>query len=76
MTMLMQGKKFYLIEYGTGYFVERETKQAVEFCSRKSALVKEKIEKLIGAINEKKVMLEKCNITLMAMMNEQQQKQK
>lgn len=52
--------------------MERETKEAVDFCSRKSKLVKEKIEKLVGVINEKKVMLEKCNMTLMAIMNEQQ----
>ena len=74
--MIKQGKKYYLIEYGTGYFVERETKEAVEFCSRKSKLVKEKVEKVVGVINEKKVMLEKCNMTLMAIMNEQQQSQK
>ena len=56
--------------------MERETKEAAEFCARKSKLVKEKIEKLVAAINEKKVMLEKCNITLMAIMNEQQKQQK
>ena len=56
--------------------MERETKEAAEFCARKSKLVKEKIEKLVAAINEKKVMLEKCNITLMAIMNAQQKQQK
>ncbi len=32
----------YLVEYGTGYFVERPAKQAIEFCDRKIALIKEK----------------------------------
>ena len=63
-----------MIEYGTGYFVERDTKQAVEFCERKSKMVREKIEKLVGVINDKKGMLEKCNMTLMSLMSKQEEK--
>lgn len=73
--VLTQGQKYYLVDYGTGYFVERTAKQASEFCDRKNALIKEKSEKLGLLINDKKVMLEKCSMTLMSMMNQQQQQQ-
>lgn len=55
--------------------MERNGKQASEFCDRKNALIKEKSEKLSGVISEKKGMLEKCNMTLMAIMQQQQQQQ-
>lgn len=56
--------------------MERNAKQASDFCDRKNALIKEKSEKLTSVINEKKMMLEKCNMTLMAIMQQQQQQPK
>ena len=43
---ITQGQKIYLIEYGAGFFVERNAKEAIDFYSRKIDLVKKKSSKL------------------------------
>lgn len=44
--LFIQGQKTYLIEYGAGFFVERNAKEAIDFYSRKIDLVKKKSSKL------------------------------
>ena len=52
------------MDYGTGYYVERSVEQAVGFCERKAALVKENTEKLSALIANKKKAMEQIEITL------------
>lgn len=53
-----------LVDYGTGYFVERNVDQAISFCERKAALIKENREKLAPVLAEKKKAIEQIEIAL------------
>ncbi|CAD8208361.1 unnamed protein product [Paramecium octaurelia] len=53
-----------MIDYGTGYFVERNTEQGQHFCDRKLQLLKESQDKLSNIINQKKQFMDKLNIEL------------
>jgi prefoldin subunit 5 len=44
----------YLIEYGAGFFVETNGKDAMDFYLRKITLIKDKTNKLQDIINQKK----------------------
>lgn len=44
----------YMVEYGAGFFVERNAKEAIEFYIRKINLIKDKITKLQEVIAEKR----------------------
>lgn len=53
-----------LVDYGTGYFVERSVEQAIGFCERKAAMIKENREKLGPVLAEKKKSIEIIEIAL------------
>jgi prefoldin alpha subunit len=53
-----------VIDYGTGYFVERPIDKATLFCDRKLKLLNESQEKLQAIINQKKQFMDKLNIEL------------
>ena len=40
-----------MIDYGTGYYVERNLKQADDFCERKVKLLKDNAERVTDLIN-------------------------
>jgi len=42
-----------LVDYGTGYFVERSIDQAKDFSDRKIKLLKENGEKVTDMVNQK-----------------------
>ncbi|CAD8080474.1 unnamed protein product [Paramecium primaurelia] len=71
-----------MIDYGTGYFVERNTEQGSHFCDRKLQLLKESQDKLSNIINQKKQFMDKLNIELqkrvmqVQQIQQQQQQQK
>ncbi|KAM3141883.1 hypothetical protein pb186bvf_005969 [Paramecium bursaria] len=52
------------IDYGTGYYVERNTTQAFQLCDRKLGLLKEQYDKVVDVINQKKQFMDKINIEL------------
>ena len=73
--MLTYKKKVYTIEYGAGFFVERNAKEATEFYQRKIALVREKMGKLQEVLSEKRDGIKMVEARLMAMVQQQQQQQ-
>ena len=50
----------YLIEYGAGFFAERNAEEAIGFYTRKIKLIKEKSEKLEKIMNEKRDGAKQC----------------
>jgi len=42
-----------LVDIGTGYFAEKTLGEATEFCRRKVAMLKERIENTAGVLREK-----------------------
>ena len=48
----------FLVEIGTGYYVEKNKDQASEFCTRKVNMLTENIEKISKLINDRKRGLE------------------
>lgn len=43
----------FLLDYGTDYFVERNSKEAIEFCSRKIEFLKSNMEKVNQILGQK-----------------------
>lgn len=48
----------FMIEIGTGYYVERTPDKAKEFCQRKMEMIKENMDKIGSAINSRRATLE------------------
>ena len=48
-----------LVEAGAGYFIEKENKDAVTYCDKKSATLTENAKKVAEYINQKKLMMGK-----------------
>ena len=48
-----------MIEAGAGYFVEKDTKQALEYCDRKGDALKDSAAKIGNYINQKKMQMGK-----------------
>ena len=71
--VFIQGQKTYLIEYGAGFFVERNAKEAIDFYSRKIDLVKKKSSKLQEIIEEKREGLKAIEARMMQIIQAQQQ---
>ncbi len=46
-----------LIEVGAGYFIEKDTKQALEYCDRKSKSLQESGAKVTEIISHKKMQM-------------------
>ena len=61
-----------MIEYGAGFFVERNAKEAGDFYNRKIGLVREKLGKLQEMIGEKREGLRAIEMKMMAMLQQQQ----
>lgn len=49
---------YLLVDVGTGYFVEKNRQQAIEFCDRKLVLLRENMNKLGNFINQRRRSLE------------------
>ena len=64
-----------LIDYGTGYFVERNTKQSVGFCERKLSLIKENTDQLFNTINQRKKTLDAITLEMQRKIQQQQLQQ-
>lgn len=68
-----------LIDYGTGFFVERDIGKANAFCERKILLLKENLEKVSNIIKTKRKLLDQITLELqkkIQMNMAQQQSQK
>ena len=48
-----------MIEAGAGYFVEKDTKEALDYCDRKSDALKDNAAKIGNYINQKKMQMGK-----------------
>lgn len=59
---VMDDNKNVLIEAGAGYFIEKDTKQATEYCDRKAKTLQESGNKVIEIIGHKKMQLAKVNV--------------
>lgn len=44
----------YMVEIGTGYYLEKNKQQSVEFCERKMRMLMENMEKISKFINQKR----------------------
>lgn len=67
-----------LVDYGTGYFVERSIEQGRMYCSRKSQLIKDNMEKISQNVTQKKKIIDNITLILqkkMAAIQQQQQQQ-
>lgn len=64
-----------MVEYGAGFFVERNAKEASDFYSRKISLIREKITKLQDVIAEKRENLRGIEIRIYSLIQQQQQAQ-
>jgi len=53
-----------LIDYGTGYYVERDIGKANAFCERKILLLKENLEKVSNIIKSKRKLLDQITMEL------------
>ena len=53
-----KNNKEVIIDYGTGYFVERSTADALSFCDRKIAFLKDNSLKVRAVIQEKSKAME------------------
>ena len=53
----MDDNKNVLIEAGAGYFIEKDTKEATEYCERKSKTLVESYSKVAELINHKKMQM-------------------
>jgi prefoldin alpha subunit len=54
---ILDANKF-MVEIGTGYFVEKNKGQAAEFCERKMNMLKENMDKITKLCNQKRRYLE------------------
>ena len=65
-----------MVEYGAGFFVERNQKEATDFYTRKITLIKEKITKLQEIIAEKRESLRNIEIRIYSLIQQQQAQEK
>ncbi|EAR96992.2 prefoldin subunit 5 (macronuclear) [Tetrahymena thermophila SB210] len=73
----LKNKDQVLIDYGTGYYVERNLVQASQFCNRKLEMIRDSQDKLTSLISSKANFLDKINLELqkkVAMMQQEQAK--
>lgn len=64
-----------LIDYGTGFFVERDLGKANSFCDRKILLLKENLEKVANIIKTKRKLLDQITLELQKKIQMQLQQQ-
>jgi len=64
-----------MIDYGTGYFVERDIGKANAFCERKVILLKENLEKVSSIIKSKRKLLDQITLELQKKIQMQMQQQ-
>eukprot|EP01016_Furgasonia_blochmanni_P026339 TRINITY_DN2800_c0_g1_i11.p2 TRINITY_DN2800_c0_g1~~TRINITY_DN2800_c0_g1_i11.p2 ORF type:complete len:167 (+),score=50.53 TRINITY_DN2800_c0_g1_i11:1084-1584(+) len=60
----LRDNKNVMIDYGTGYFVERNIEQSQSYCQRKIDLIKENADKLTGVMQTKGAQIDQINIIL------------
>lgn len=64
-----------MIDYGTGYFVERDIPKASSFCDRKIAMLKENMEKVANMIKAKRKLMDQLTLELQRKVQLQMQMQ-
>lgn len=64
-----------LVDYGTGYFVERNIEQGKMYCSRKGQLIKDNMEKISQNVTQKKKIIDNITLILQKKMAAIQQQQ-
>jgi len=64
-----------LVDFGTGYYVERNIEQAMEYCARKAQLIKDNMENITNTINQKGRFVDNITITLQRKLAQLQQQQ-
>lgn len=62
-----------LVDFGTGYYVERNIPQAMDYCTRKAQLIKENIENVTNTINQKGRFVDNITIVLQRKIQQMQQ---
>lgn len=65
----------YLVEYGAGFFVERNAKESTDFYNRKIQLIKERLAKLQEIIQDKREGLRAIEVRMLTLIQQQQQQQ-
>ncbi len=58
----MDDNNHVLIEVGAGYFIEKDIRQALEYCDRKSKTLQESGQKVTEIIQHKKMQLGKVQV--------------
>jgi len=64
-----------LVDFGTGYYVERNVSQTMEYCARKAQLIKDNMENLTNTINQKGRFVDSITLTLQRKIAQMQQQQ-
>lgn len=64
-----------LVDFGTGYYVERTIPQAMDYCTRKAQLIKENMENVTNTVNQKGRFVDNISITLQRKLQQYQQQQ-
>lgn len=72
---MLEDNQNVLIDYGTGYFVERDIGKANAFCERKILLLKENMEKVSNIIKTKRKLLDQITLELQRKIQMQMQQQ-
>ena len=64
-----------LVDFGTGYYVERNIDQTVEYCASKAQLIQDNIVNVTKTINQKGRFVDNITITLQKKIAQMQQQQ-
>ena len=62
-----------LVDFGTGFYVERNIEQGMQYCGRKAQLIKENMENVTNTINQKGRFVDNITITLQRKLQQLQQ---
>ncbi len=62
-----------LIDYGTGFYVERNIEQGIQYFTRKAQLIKENMENLTNVMNQKGRFVDNITIVLQRKIQQMQQ---
>ena len=61
---MMDSNDSVLIDYGTGFFVERDIVKASSFCDRKVSMLKENMDKVANMIKQKRKLFDQISLEI------------
>ena len=61
---IIEDNETLLVDFGTGYYVERNVDQSQQYCARKAQLIKENMENVTNTVNQKGRFVDNITMTL------------